>query len=127
MSALNPLTDEQREIRELVRTLAREKVAPRAAEIDKIGGVPVGRGGGSAARTACSVCSSTRSTAAIGESALMTLVLVEEISKVCATSGLIIAVQELGSLGIKLAGSRRSRSVASCRSWRAGSGWPRTR
>ena len=29
------LTDEQREIRELVRTLARERVAPRAAEIDE--------------------------------------------------------------------------------------------
>ena len=42
----------------------------------------------------------------IGESSLMTLVMVEELSKVCATSGLIIAVQELGSLGIKLAGSR---------------------
>ena len=28
------LTDEQREIRELVRTLARERIAPRAAEID---------------------------------------------------------------------------------------------
>jgi alkylation response protein AidB-like acyl-CoA dehydrogenase len=35
----------------------------------------------------------------------MTLVTIEELSKVCATSGLIVAVQELGSLGIKLAGS----------------------
>ena len=33
-------------------------------------------------------------------------VAIEELSKVCATSGLIIAVQELGSLGIKLAGTR---------------------
>jgi alkylation response protein AidB-like acyl-CoA dehydrogenase len=40
----------------------------------------------------------------IGESSLMTFVAIEELSKVCATSGLIIAVQELGSLGIKLAG-----------------------
>ena len=28
------LTDEQRELRDLVRTLARERIAPRAAEID---------------------------------------------------------------------------------------------
>ena len=28
------LSDEQREIRELVRTLARERIAPRAAQID---------------------------------------------------------------------------------------------
>jgi alkylation response protein AidB-like acyl-CoA dehydrogenase len=35
----------------------------------------------------------------------MTLVAIEEISKVDATSGLILAVQELGSLGLKLAGN----------------------
>jgi alkylation response protein AidB-like acyl-CoA dehydrogenase len=33
--AWDVLTEEQREIRELVRTLARERVAPRAAEIDE--------------------------------------------------------------------------------------------
>src|SRR5829696_3377293 len=40
-----------------------------------------------------------------GTGALMVLVAIEEISKVCATTGLILAVQELGSLGIKLAGT----------------------
>src|SRR6185295_4829777 len=45
----------------------------------------------------------------IGASALMTFVTVEELSKVCATSGLIIAVQELGSLGIKLAGTEEQK------------------
>jgi alkylation response protein AidB-like acyl-CoA dehydrogenase len=39
----------------------------------------------------------------------MTLVTIEELSKVCATSGLIIAVQELGSLGIKLAGTEEQK------------------
>src|SRR4026208_1455209 len=38
-----------------------------------------------------------------GTGALMVLVAIEELSKVCATTGLILAVQELGSLGIKLA------------------------
>jgi len=56
----------------------------------------------------------------------MTLVTIEEISKVCATSGLIIAAQELGSLGIKLAGNE-TRSGASCPSSRPASGWPPTR
>ena len=104
MSAFDPLTDEQREIRELVRTIAREKVAPRAAEIDKTAEFP------------WDVVEAFRENdlfgvlydeeyGGIGESALMTLVMIEELSKVCATSGLIIAVQELGSLGIKLAGS----------------------
>ena len=36
----DPLSDEQREIRELVRTLARERIAPRAAEIDRTNEYP---------------------------------------------------------------------------------------
>src|SRR5213075_3564797 len=40
-----------------------------------------------------------------GTGALVSLVAVEEVSKVCATSGLVLAVQELGSLALKLAGS----------------------
>ncbi len=100
----DPLTDEQREIRELVRTLARERVAPRAAEIDKKGefpwdmvelfrehelfGLPYEEQYGGT-----------------GTGALMVLVAIEELSKVCATTGLIMAVQELGSLGIKLVGT----------------------
>src|SRR5262249_54986032 len=102
MSALDPLTDDQRAIRELVRTIAREKVGPRAAEIDKSGEFP------------WDVVEAFRENelfgvmydeefGGIGESSLLTLVAIEELSKVCATSGLIIAVQELGSLGIKLA------------------------
>ena len=104
----DPLSDEQREIRELVRTLARERVAPRAAEIDKsaefpwdmvelfreheVFGLPYDEEYGGT-----------------GTGALMVLVAVEEISKVCATTGLILAVQELGSLGLKLAGSEEQK------------------
>ena len=39
----------------------------------------------------------------------MTLVSIEEISKVCATSGLILAVQELGALALKLVGSEEQK------------------
>ena len=98
------LSDEQREIRDLVRTLARERVAPRAAEIDKKAEFP------------WDVVELFREHeifgilydeeyGGLGASALMALVAVEELSKVCATSGLIVAVQELGSLGLKLAGT----------------------
>ncbi len=101
---LDPLTDEQREIREVVRALARERIAPRAAEIDKSAEFP------------WDVVELYRENdvfgilfdeeyGGIGASALLTLVAIEEVSKVCATSGLIIAVQELGSLGLKLAGT----------------------
>jgi alkylation response protein AidB-like acyl-CoA dehydrogenase len=103
-----PLTDEQREIRDLVRMLARERVAPRAAEIDKsaefpwdmvdllreheVFGLPFEEQFGGT-----------------GTGALMVLVAIEELSKVCATTGLLLAVQELGSLGIKLAGSEEQK------------------
>jgi alkylation response protein AidB-like acyl-CoA dehydrogenase len=101
---VDPLTDEQREIRDVVRALARERIAPRAAEIDKSAEFP------------WDVVELYRENdvfgilfdeeyGGIGASALLTLVAIEEVSKVCATSGLIIAVQELGSLGLKLAGS----------------------
>ena len=104
MSAMDPLSGEQREIRELVRTLARERIAPRAAEIDASGEFP------------WDVVELFRENGifgllfdeeygGVGASALMTLVAVEELSKVCATSGLLVAVQELGALGIKLAGT----------------------
>jgi alkylation response protein AidB-like acyl-CoA dehydrogenase len=104
----DPLNEEQREIRDLVRTLARERVAPRAAEIDKKGefpwdmvelfkehelfGLPFDEQYGGT-----------------GTGALMVLVVIEELSKVCATTGLIMAVQELGSLGIKLAGTEEQK------------------
>src|SRR5512133_791103 len=101
---VDPLTDEQSEIRDLVRDLARERIASRAAEIDKSAEFP------------WDVVELYRENdifgilfdeeyGGIGASALLTLVAIEEVSKVCATSGLIIAVQELGSLGLKLAGS----------------------
>jgi alkylation response protein AidB-like acyl-CoA dehydrogenase len=100
----DPLTDEQREVRDLVRTLARDRIAPRAAEIDEsaefpwdmvelfreydIFGLPFEeRYGGT------------------GTGTLLVLVAVEEISKVCATTGLILVLQELGSIALRLAGT----------------------
>jgi alkylation response protein AidB-like acyl-CoA dehydrogenase len=108
MSALDPLQDEQREIRELVRVIAREKIAPRAAEIDRSAEFPWDVVGAFRENDLFGVLYDEEF-GGIGESSLMTLVLVEELSKVCATSGLIIAVQELGSLGIKLAGTQEQK------------------
>src|SRR6266487_389475 len=102
--AYEPLTDDQREIRDLVRQLARERIAPRAAEIDEAHEFP------------WDVVELYRENdlfglffeeryGGLGTGTLLALVAIEEVSKVCATSGLIIAVQELGSLGLKLAGT----------------------
>src|SRR5438067_5029132 len=102
--AWDVLTDEQRELRDLVRQLARERLAPRAAEIDETHEFP------------WDVVELYRendifgllfdeSAGGLGTGALLALIAIEEVSKVCATSGLILAVQELGSLGLKLAGN----------------------
>jgi alkylation response protein AidB-like acyl-CoA dehydrogenase len=105
---VDPLTDEQREIRELVRTLARERIAPRAAEIDESHEFP------------WDVVELYREHGlfglffpeeygGLGTGTLLALIAIEEVSKVCATSGLILAVQELGSLGLKLAGNEEQK------------------
>ena len=85
------LTDEQRELRELVRSLARERIAPRAAEIDESHEFP------------WDVVELFREHelfgllfdeewGGTGTGTLLALVAIEEVSKVCATSGLILAV-----------------------------------
>jgi alkylation response protein AidB-like acyl-CoA dehydrogenase len=104
----DPLSEEQREIRELVRTLARERIGPRAAEIDASHEFPwdvveLFRDNDVFALLYEEEFGGT------GTGALPALVAIEEVSKVCATSGLILAVQELGSLGLKLAGSEEQK------------------
>jgi alkylation response protein AidB-like acyl-CoA dehydrogenase len=102
------LTDEQRELRELVRRLAAERVAPRAAEIDASGEFPwdvveVLREHELLALPFAERYGGT------GTGMLMQLVAIEELSKVCATTGLILAVQGLGGLALDLAGSEEQR------------------
>jgi len=104
------LNEEQRELRGLVRDLTRERIGPRAAEIDESHEFPWDvvelfrehelfgllfdeRWGGT------------------GTGTLLALVAIEEVSKVCATSGLLLAVQELGSLGLKLAGTQEQQEA----------------
>jgi alkylation response protein AidB-like acyl-CoA dehydrogenase len=106
--SFDPLSSEQREIRDLVRTLARERIAPRAAEIDESHEFPwdvvaLFREHGIFGLLFDEEWGGT------GTGALLALVAIEELSKVCATSGLIVAVQELGSLGLKLAGTEEQK------------------
>src|SRR6266487_4688957 len=108
--AWDKLSEEQRELRDLVRTLARERIAPRAAEIDESHEFP------------WDVVELYRENdifglffeeqyGGLGTGTLLALIAIEEVSKVCATSGLILAVQELGSLGLKLAGSDEQKEL----------------
>src|SRR2546421_7337482 len=107
MSALADLytiPQEHLDFRDTIRQIAQERIAPRAAEIDEkaeypqdlrellseqdILGLPfdVEHGG-------------------TGTGALMLNIAVEEIAKACASTALILMVQELGTLPIKLFGS----------------------
>jgi alkylation response protein AidB-like acyl-CoA dehydrogenase len=95
-----PLSDEQREIRDLVRTLARERIAPRAADIDASGEFPWDMVELLREHEILALPFEERF-GGTGTGTLMVLVAIEEISKVCATSGLILALQELGALAIK--------------------------
>jgi alkylation response protein AidB-like acyl-CoA dehydrogenase len=102
--AWDTLTDDERELRELVRTLTRERIAPRAAEIDASAEFPwdlveLFRENDILALPFDEAHGGT------GTGTLMLLVAIEEISKACATTGLVLAVQELGALALKLAGT----------------------
>jgi alkylation response protein AidB-like acyl-CoA dehydrogenase len=99
-----PLSAEQRELRDLVRTLARERIAPRAAEIDSSGEFPWDVVELFRENDVFALLFEERF-GGTGTGALLALVAIEEVAKVCATSALILAVQELGSLGLKLAGT----------------------
>ena len=98
------LTDEQRDFRDTIRKVAQERVAPRAGEIDakaeypwdlrelfaelNLFGLPFEPEHGGT-----------------GTGVLMLNIAVEEIAKACASTALMLMVQELGTLPIKLFGS----------------------
>jgi alkylation response protein AidB-like acyl-CoA dehydrogenase len=99
---------EQVAIRDTIRELVQDRVAPRAAEIDRTGeypkdieklfaengilGIPFPEEYGGIAGSSVTICMG-----------------VEEIAKACATSSLILAVQALGSYPILVAGSEEQK------------------
>ena len=98
------LTEEQAALRDAVRVLADDRIAPRASEIDRTGEFPWDVKELLASHDILALPFPEQHGGLGGE--LLTLCLaVEQISRVCATSGLILAVQELGALPLILAGS----------------------
>jgi alkylation response protein AidB-like acyl-CoA dehydrogenase len=91
-------------MRDAVRTLADERVAPRAAEIDRTGEFPHDLKALLAENDVLALPFPERYGGLGGE--LLTVCLaVEQLSRACATTGLILAVQELGALPLLLAGT----------------------
>jgi alkylation response protein AidB-like acyl-CoA dehydrogenase len=103
-SALGRLTDDQRAIRDAVRTLARDRVAPRAAEIDRSAAFPDDLRLLLAEQGVLGLPFPERF-GGLGADLLTVCLAIEALSAACATTGLILAVQELGALPLLLAGS----------------------
>ena len=98
------LNADQKALRDAVRELADDKVAPRAAEIDRSGDFPWDIVELLAAHDFFALPFPAEY-GGLGADMISTLVVIEELSRVCATSGLIPAVQELGALPLLHAGT----------------------
>jgi alkylation response protein AidB-like acyl-CoA dehydrogenase len=98
------LSDEQRALRDAVRELADERIAPRAAEIDQSGEFPWDVVKLLAGQDVLAL-PYPEAYGGLGGDLLTLCVAIEQISRACATSGLILAVHELGATPLLLAGS----------------------
>ena len=98
------LTEEHLLLRDAVRTLADERIAPRAAEIDRQAEWPDDVRRLLADHDILAIPFAERH-GGLGADLLTLCLAIEQISRVCATSGLILAVQSLGAIPIQVAGT----------------------
>jgi len=98
------LTQEQRDLRDVIRQVVAARIAPRAAEIDATGEFPQDVRQVLAEQDLLGLPFDERH-GGTGTGALMLCVAIEQIAGACASSALILAVQDLGTLPIRLAGS----------------------
>ena len=98
------LTEEHEMLRDAVRVLADERVAPRAADIDRNAEFPDDLRRLLADQDILALPFAEEH-GGLGGELLSVCLAVEQLSRACATTGLILAVQELGSAPIAIAGS----------------------
>jgi len=98
------LSDDEQMLIEAIREIAREQVAPRAAEIDHTSQFPWDMKDLLAQQDILAMPFPTEY-GGIGSSELAVVMAIEELARHCATTSLILAVQQLGSLPIILAGN----------------------
>lgn len=103
------LREEHQLLRDAVRVLADERVAPRAAEIDRTGVFPDDLRRLLADHDILAL-PFPEAHGGLGGELLSVCLAVEQLSRACATTGLILAVQELGSLPITLAGTEEQQA-----------------
>jgi alkylation response protein AidB-like acyl-CoA dehydrogenase len=97
-------TEDHEAIREAVRAIAEDKIAPYAAEVDRNAAFP------QAAYDALRASDFhaphvPEEYEGVGADALATVIVIEEVARACASTSLIPAVNKLGSMPLLLAGS----------------------
>ena len=104
MSDLFSLSEEHRAIREAARAVAEAKIAPFASDVDENARFPQ-----EAADALLAVDFHAphvpEEYGGAGADALATVLIIEEIARVCVSSSLITAVNKLGSLPVQIGGS----------------------
>jgi alkylation response protein AidB-like acyl-CoA dehydrogenase len=98
------LIDEEKMMIDVVRDLARERVAPRAVEIDARGEFPWDMKELLASQGILGM-PFPEEYGGLGSSELSILMVIEVLARACATTALILCVQQLGALPILLAGT----------------------
>ena len=102
--AVSHLSDDEQMLIEAIREIARERVAPRAAEIDRTSQFPWDMKELLAQQDILAMPFPSEY-GGIESSELAVVMAIEELARNCATTSLILAVQQLGSLPIILAGN----------------------
>jgi alkylation response protein AidB-like acyl-CoA dehydrogenase len=110
MSDLFTLTDEHRSLREMVRKLAEDKIAPRAAEIDETEEFPWDVKEALAETGLLGLHIPTEYGGSGGD-AIAFIILAEEIARVCASSSLIPLIQKLGSMPLLVGASEEQKKA----------------
>jgi alkylation response protein AidB-like acyl-CoA dehydrogenase len=107
-SATYSLPAEFLDFRETIRKMVTERVAPRAAEIDATAEYPHDLRGLFASHDLFGLPFETEH-GGTGTGTLMLNMAVEEVARACASSALMLMIQELGTLPIKLFGSEEQK------------------
>ncbi len=102
--AVSHVVEDEQALIDAIRELARERVAPRAAAIDRSGEFPWDMKDLLAQQDILAMPFPSQY-GGVEASELAMMMAIEELSRCCATTGLILAVQQLGSLPIALAGN----------------------
>ncbi|WP_329368965.1 acyl-CoA dehydrogenase family protein [Streptomyces sp. NBC_00669] len=97
-------SEEHEMLRDAVRSLAEAKIAPFAAEVDEQGRFPQEARDALEANDLHAI-HVPEAYDGSGADALSTVIVIEEVARVCASSSLIPAVNKLGSMPVQLSGS----------------------